>query len=420
MMMRSKTDNTVMRRMNRAMVIKALRLRGPMARIDIGQLTGLSPATITTISADLILEKAILELDDTPTLVYPLPRGRPMVRINLNPNAAMIIAAKISIDCIELVLANFAGMIIARKTTNRATNGMSSEVFGRALASTVSLFLKENNLEPHEIARIGVAAQGLVDARSGIILWSPAFRNHNIHVTAPIQEKLGIPCSLANDANMIAEGLMAKERFGFTGNAVIVFMGYGVGMGLVIDGAVYHGNSGAAAEFGHMNHLPGGALCRCGRYGCIEAYVSDYGILRSAEKPLDKNQPSTIAVDPALMRRLENAARCGDLDAVAAYQKAGRAMGFGLARVIALFNPDRIILAGPGICAFDLIEPSMSAAIEEGIVDELRLKVKIETIPTEFDMIIAGTIDTTLRHLDSEVFANGPQATTSAFMAMQI
>jgi predicted NBD/HSP70 family sugar kinase len=409
-----------MRRMNRAIVIEALRLRGPMARTDIGQLTGLSPATITTISADLILEKAILELDDTPTLVYPLPRGRPMVRINLNPNAAIIVVAKISIDCIKLVLANFAGKIIARKMVKAATNSRSSEVFGRAMVSAVRLFLDENDLEPHEIARIGVAAQGLIDARNGIILWSPAFRNRSIHVTAPIQEKLGIPCSLANDANMIAEGLMSQERFTFTGNAVVVFMGYGVGMGLVIDGAVYHGNSGAAAEFGHMNHLAGGALCRCGRSGCIEAYVSDYGILRNAEKPFDKGQPSTIAVDPSLMRRLENAARCGDPDAMAAYHEAGRAMGFGLARIIALFNPAWIILAGAGIRAIDLIEPSMNTAIEEGIVDELRLNVKIETIPTDVDMIVVGTIDVTLRHLDSEVFANGPQAAPSVSLAMQI
>lgn len=418
--MRSKTDNTVMRRMNRAIVIEALRLGGPIARIELGQITGLSPGTITSICADLILEKAILELDDEPTFAYPLPRGRPMVRVNLNPNAARIVMVKISIDCIELVLANFAGNILARKLVNTTTNSLNSEAFGRLSVSAIGLFLIENKLEPFDIARIGIAAQGLVDARNGIILWSPAFRHQNIHVTSPIEEELGIPCFLANDANMIAEGLMARERHSFNGNAVIVFMGYGVGMGLVIGGTVYHGNSGAAAEFGHMNHMPGGALCRCGQYGCIEAYVSDYGILRSIESPLDKAQPSTIAVDPSLMHRLENAARCGDPAARAAYHEAGRAMGFGLARVIALLNPARIILAGPGIRSFDLIEPSMNAAIEEGVASELRLNIKIETIPTEIDMIVVGTIDTTLRHLDSEVFANGPKTVQSVAMELHI
>ncbi len=103
---------------------------------------------------------------------------------------------------------------------------------------------------------------------------------------------------------------------------------------------------------------------------------------------------------------------------MAAYQKAGRALGFGLARVIALFNPARIILAGPGIRALDLIEPSMKTAIAEGIVDELSFNIKIETIPTSVDMIIAGTVDATLRHLDKEIFAVRAIATPAAAMVL--
>jgi predicted NBD/HSP70 family sugar kinase len=414
--MRGKADSDLVRRQNRHIVLETLRLHGPMARVELGRITGLSPASITSISTQLIDEKAMLELADSIPRADHLRRGRPTVRVDLNPAAARVIALKISVDGVELALADFAGKIITRKKNPVATYNMDPAIFGRKVAVAVKDFLVENNLQPHQIARISVAVQGLADSRNGTIAWSPAFKARNIPVAAPIEEEIGVRCSVANDANMIAEGLMARDRYSYTGTAAVVFMGYGVGMGLVIDGAVYHGASGAAAEFGHMNHVPGGAMCRCGRAGCLEAYASDYGILRSAEKLSDTTAPPSTGVDPAVMLALEKAARAGDEDAVAAYQKAGRAIGFGLARMIALLNPDRIVLAGPGTRALDLIEPALRSAIEEGVVEELRRNVKIETVPIDTDMIITGTIDAALRHLDSEIFASGPMAIPSTII----
>lgn len=408
--MRGKADSDLVRRQNRHIVLEVLRLYGPMPRVDLGRLTGLSPASITTIANQLIDDKAMLELDEAPDRSDPNRRGRPTVRVDLNPKAARIIAMKISIDGIELVLVDFGGNIIARKTVALGTYEMKAEEFGKRAALTVQSFLHEHQLKAHDIAHIGIATQGVTDSLKGTIAWSPAFRARNIPVVEPIEQATGIKCSISNDANMIAEGIMAADRYSYTGTAAVVFMGYGVGMGLVIDGKVYHGATGAAAEFGHMNHIPGGAMCRCGRAGCLEAYASDYGILRNAENLSDQSSPLSLAVDHTVMLALENAARQGDAQAVHAYQNAGRAIGFGLARLIALLNPDRIVLAGPGTRALDLIEPALRAAIVEGVVEELRRQVKIETAPINTDMIITGTIAATLRHLDSEIFSSGPMS----------
>ena len=188
---------------------------------------------------------------------------------------------------------------------------------------------------------------------------------------------------------------------------VMVFLGYGVGMGLVIDGQVYHGPTGAAAEFGHMNHLPNGALCRCGRRGCVEAYAADYGILRLAKGEADTVPPTFDAVSEEDLLTLEARARAGDQHASTVYARAGEAIGFGLARLIALLNPGRIVLAGPGTRAMDLIEPHIKTAIDDGVVDELRRNVEIEAAPIGTDMITKGTIDSALRQVDREVFAQG-------------
>ena len=406
--MRGKADSDLVRRQNRHIVLEALRSYGPMARVDLGKMTGLSPASITTITTQLIGEKVMLELDEAPDRSDPSRRGRPTTRVNLNPLAARVIALKISISGLELVLVDFSGEIITRKKVSLATFEMGADEFSRHTLSIIQTFLDENKLDAEDVAHIGVAAQGVTDSVMGTIAWSPAFKQRNIPVVGPIEKKFGVRCTIANDANMIAEGVMAADGYSYDGTAAVVFMGYGVGMGLVIDGKVYHGATGAAAEFGHMNHIPNGASCRCSRAGCLEAYASDYGILRSAENRSDQLPPPSSAVDPAVMLALENAARGGDVDAAAAYAKAGRAIGFGLARMIALLNPDRIVLAGPGTRALDLIEPALRAAIEEGVVEALRAQVKIETAPINTDMIVTGTIAATLRYLDSTVFSNGP------------
>ena len=406
--MRVKADIDLVRRQNRHIVLEALRSYGPMPRVELGRQTGLSPASITSITTQLIEEQAMLELDEISTR-DPSRRGRPTVRVDLNPKAATVIAMKISIDGIELALSDFRGNIMARKTVPLATYNLDPTKFGDVAAQEIRNFLTDNGLAPHNIARISIATQGVADSRGGVVAWSPAFKARNVPIIDPIQNALGIPTTLSNDANMIAEGVMASDHQRYSGTTAVVFMGYGIGMGVVIDGNVYHGSNGAAAEFGHMNHIPNGALCRCGRSGCLEAYASDYGILRSAESLPDDTPPPSSAVDRTVVTALETAARRGDASAIAAYQKAGRAIGFCLARLIALLNPNRIVLAGPGTRALDLIEPALRAAIEEGVVDELRRDVKIETVPIHTDMIIIGTIGAALRQLDSEIFAFGPK-----------
>ena len=406
--MREKADIDLIRRQNRHIVLEVLRTHGPMPRVELGRKTGLSPASITSITTQLIDEEAMLELDEV-SMRDPARRGRPTVRIALNPKAATVIAMKVSIDGIELALADFTGKIIARRNFPLATYNSEPIAFGEKATTAISSFLSENKLSPSEVAHIGIATQGVADTRTGVVAWSPAFKARNVPLVAPIQRALGIPCSLANDANMIAEGVMSADQLRYTGTTAVVYMGYGIGMGLIIEGKVYHGSNGAAAEFGHMNHIPDGAICRCGRAGCIEAYASDYGILRNAKNLPDSTKPPSSAVDAALMFELETAARSGDANAISAYKKAGRAIGFGLARLIALLTPDRIVLSGPGTRALDLIEPSLRSAIEDGVVDELRRDVKIETIPITKDMIVTGTIGATLSHLDSQIFAFGPK-----------
>lgn len=406
--MRQKADSELVRRQNRGLVMSALREGGPMARIELGRYTGLSPASITSIIGQMITDGILQEIAEPGLPAIPMRRGRPLTQIGINPKAAHVVAVKISIAGMELALADARGVIIASHLSRRNTSEADPASFGMDVASDIGRFLASTPVPVRKVARIGVAVQGVADSRDGTIVWSPAFHARNIPVATVIEKQLGIRCNIANDANMIAEGMISADRRRYGGTAAMLFLGYGVGMGLVINGQVYHGPTGAAAEFGHMNHLPGGPLCRCGRRGCVESYAADYSILRWASGDPLTQPPCLTAVPEEDMQALEKRARSGDARARDAFAKAGEALGYGLARTIAMINLTRIVLAGPGLGAADLIEPHLRAAIADGVVEELRRDLEIETVPIGTDMIIRGTIEDALRRLDQEIFALGP------------
>ncbi len=406
--MNNRADSDLIRRQNRHLVLKSMRSASRAPRTELGRLTGLSLATITSITTQLLSEGLLIE--DSHGAQTEVRRGRPSVDLRLNAKATNVVALKLSIDRFEMVLADYAGTRVAHEVKAMPTYALRAHDVGCTAANLILAFLAVHNCLPQDVRIIGIAAQGAVETAVGHLVWSPAFAEANIALTEPIRKRTGIACSLSNDANMIAEGLMAREHYQYQGTAAVIFMGYGVGMGLVIDGKTHHGTTGAAAEFGHMNHIPHGALCRCGRAGCIEGYASDYGILRSAEGLPLTTPPPLHAVEPEIMLALEKAARCGDQSALQAYKQAGEAIGFGLARMIALLNPDRIVISGPGIRAFDLVEPAINAAIEKGVVHALRQNVKIEILAMDHDMIISGTIDKLLHDIDRGGFVRAEPA----------
>jgi predicted NBD/HSP70 family sugar kinase len=404
--MQEKADSELVRRQNRRVVLNALRHHGPLARIELGRTTGLSPASITSIASQLIAENILEELQAPFPLALSTKRGRPIVRLGITSSAAHVLAVNISIDAVRLAIADFNGRILHRTSLHIPTYNATAESFGASVVNAIDGLLKSSGFMPRAIARIGIAVQGLADDKAGTLMWSPAFLAKNIPLTEPITRQFGIPCLLANDANMIAEGILSDNPDQNRGTTATIFTGYGVGMGLIIDGKVYHGATGGASEFGHMNHIPHGAPCRCGRRGCIEAYAADYGIWREAMGTQDDSAPHE-AIDSEAMKALLKRAETGDVKAVAAFEKAGEALGIGIARLIAILNPDRIVIAGPGLNASQIIEPSLHRGVVAGVIEELRRNVVIEFVPFETDMILRGTIAAMLKAVDGDITAQG-------------
>ena len=418
--MLKKANSDLVRRQNRGLVLETLRQHGPLARITLGYQTGLSPASITSISGQLIDEGLVYSIIEDEEVSTQAKRGRPQTRLALNPQATNVLAISISVDGVELVFADFSGATREPIKLRLDTFATPKEDFGPRVADEIKANAKRLGIALTSIKRIGVAVQGVSDTITGEIPWSPAFRARDIPVVRPLERILGIPCSIGNNANMIAEALIATDRKKYGGTTAVVFLGHGVGLGLILNGVVFHGANGRAAELGHMNHIPDGPLCRCGRHGCLEAFSADYGIMRMANDRRGTDFDVHAAVRDDDMRELELAAEAGDTVATNAFNRAGEVLGFGIARLIALINPQRVVLAGPGTRAYDLLKDSVGEALRRGLVHDLRKNVEFEVVPFGKDMIATGTLVETLRHLDSDVYATGQKGTVIEFSGRKI
>lgn len=410
----AKADSDHVRRQNRSLVLSALRRRTRIARVDLGAETHLSPATITAITADLIAEGLVSSAsDDDPALEPadgPVRRGRPRVLLRLDASAGYVIAVRVTFNSLIVELVDFAGTVVGRREPEIRTLEETHESFPARLADEIRAFVAEAGLDLEQIAEIAIGAQGFVDAVAGSVMWSPAFRDRDMRLVGPLTAALGRPCTIFNDANMIAQALHEANPEVYNGTFAVIFVDHGVGAGLFIGDRLHHGAAGSAAEFGHMNHVPDGPLCRCGRHGCVEAYSADYAIFREASGLPPDTSPDDMRPSLATMKALETAAIAGDARARAAFAKAGEALGYGAARLMALVNPSRIVFTGGAMHAFPLFEPSLKAAIHEALVEDLHRYTVIETLPWESDLIMEGLKAYMLARLDREIFANPADA----------
>ncbi|MFC4233759.1 ROK family protein [Thalassospira xianhensis] len=412
--MSRRTDNDTPRQPSQIAILRFLRIHGPAARIDIGNATGLSPATVTSLTADLIAQGLVKETQGTPSSAngsngQSATRGRPKVLLDLVPGAACVIGVKLTINLVEIALGNFKGEIERSIQHSINTRDLDETSLVTTLCDLIDQFITDNrDIAPNPPVGVGIAIQGVADSNSGEIIWSPALRNRHIAITKPLRERFGGVVQMSNDANCIATAITQNNDLGGNGDFAVIMLGYGVGMGLVLNGAVYNGHFGAAAEFGHMKYQPDGPLCNCGRRGCIEAYIGDYAILRDASGLIDMPDANSLHPSEKQMMDLVKRARDGHEDLADLFRHAGKVLGYGIANLIALLGPERILITGSGARAYDLMEPEIERGLREAQVPELRSGPKIIHLPWDKDLALQGAIGQSLLRHDESMFANPP------------
>jgi len=221
-----------------------------------------------------------------------------------------------------------------------------------------------HDLGPQEVKGVGIGAAGLIDHATGRYLYGPNTGLRDLDLAQVISDTVGLPVSLDNDANCAAWG---EHRFGCgrgTRDFLCITLGTGIGGGFVFGGRPYRGAHGGAAEVGHMLVDPDGPLCGCGRYGCWEQFASGMALERFATKELP-DHPSSVLRAPVAGPTITAAARGGDAFAQELVARMARWVGWGLASLVNIFEPERIAVAGGIASDWDLFGDGAVTALNE-------------------------------------------------------
>ncbi len=265
---------------------------------------------------------------------------RPVLAVDLG--GTKIIAAAVVPD----------GKVVSRSYCLTLAAEGPKAVTGRLL-SAVSETLVRAKLKNSELAGVGIAAAGIIDAKKGVITTSPNLPGwHDVPLRDVIAERLGLVTYLVNDASAAALG---EHRFGAgkrLDNLIYLTVSTGIGGGIIIDGRLYTGTDGCAGEIGHMTIEAHGPQCHCGNLGCLEALASGWAVAKEAIRRVSQGERSSIIelvggrLESITAEMVSLAARQGDQLACDIVAKAGNYLGVGLANLVNIFNPELIVIGG--------------------------------------------------------------------------
>ena len=246
---------------------------------------------------------------------------------------------------------------------------------GSALTQTIADVAKEL-LAQHSVSSVGVSAAGFVSSDRKTMLAAPNIADWNgVDLDGQLTKLIGLPVVIENDANAAAWG---EAKFGAGKNQdhmMMLTVGTGIGGGIVVNGALYRGAYGIAAEFGHMRVVPDGHICGCGARGCFEQYASGNALLRHAREAINASPEvarnllsrgdGTVA--GLTGQAITEAARDGDPVALAAFNTTGQWLGAGIASLSVLLDPACVVIGGGVIDAGEILLKPTRESLERNM-----------------------------------------------------
>lgn len=266
------------------------------------------------------------------------------------------------------------------------------------LRDGIVAFISKCDVDVAKIIGIGISMPGFIDVKKGI---NHSFLNSpETDIISYIQEKIDLPVLIDNDSSLIA---LAEMRLGSAQdrkNVMVINIGWGVGLGMILNGALFRGHNGFAGEFSHIPVFKDNQkICSCGKTGCLETETSLFVILQKAIAGLGKGRMSVLKDlsldDPEIScDAIIGAASRGDTFAVEFFSEAGYNLGLGISILLTLFNPELIILSGRGAAAGKLWLAPIQQAINEHCIPKIAedTQIKISNLGNKADLIGAAAL----------------------------
>jgi glucokinase len=229
-----------------------------------------------------------------------------------------------------------------------------------------------------QISAVSLVVPGTVNVEEGAVVKAPNLPClDGFRLSAALTEQLHVPAILENDANAAAVGEMWQGAAVGCNTIICVTLGTGVGGGIILNGKLWRGVDGAAAEIGHMCVDPfGGVACTCGSRGCLEVFASATAIVRMTREASPRYPDSVLhGVEDRTAEMIFEAGQEGDELALEIFRRMGVYLGIGLANLINILNPEMIVIGGGVVNGWDLFEKHMHQQVEERAFPLLRVKI---------------------------------------------
>ncbi len=349
------------REINRSIVLNLVRARQPISRADLARAMDVRRGAVTLIVNDLLREGLIFEGATGETV-----RGRKPTFLYIDSRRRAVVAADIRASETFVMLADLLGNPMTGAIGFPTVRDPKKLI--ALLAERVTAVLADHP-EVDACEGLGVVVPGMVEHSTMRVLHAPTLGWRNVNLREGLAAALGVPVQIENSgrACALAQAWAMREDLGGTnGDLVFVSISDGVGVGVMIHGEVLRGRHNIAGEFGHLPLSLDGPRCSCGSNGCWEAYVSNPATLaRYFGRASDQRGPAPVEQRHFTVEDLIARARARDAKASAALDSTARYLGLGLASVINVLDPARVYVGGEITMAWDLIEPTVRAALAE-------------------------------------------------------
>ncbi|WP_405009975.1 ROK family protein [Kitasatospora sp. NBC_01539] len=341
---------------NQAVVLDAIRTAGSVSRVELAPLTGLTSQTVSNVVRRLLDAGLVAESGQAPssggkrrTLLSPRADGAYAMGVQLDPDVAVV------------VLVNLIGEVVASRRLRLTDPGVPADVVER-VAGAARRLAAGSGIDPARLLGTGIATPGPIDGRAGAVVSPPNFPGWGrVPLLDMFAAATGMPVAMDNDATAAAIGERWIGGRARAGSFLFIYLGTGIGAGIVLDNTVLHGDSGNAGEFGHMMVEPGPLICHCGGNNCLGPYVAPAAVIADLLDRHGRAAAERIGVTGAAealhgdWKALRQAARRDDPAARDAVRKAARLVGQAVRGAVTLLDVSRVVLGGGALRGIESI-----------------------------------------------------------------
>ena len=380
---------------SRGLVLDLVRFRGPISRVEIADLTGLTQGTISNVVRVLLAENLVQE-----TGARKYTGGQPRVMLTLNPRSRFSVGVQLDADWIVVVVVDAAGSVIARARVRGARSSTPQDVV-LAVAHQVDILLRATGIDRQLVVGLGVAAPGILDLQAGTILTARTLESwRDFPVRQALQDATDLQVHLDSDATAAAVGEFWGGGLEGSRAHCTVYMGASIGVGIVIEGSVYRGASSNTGPLGYLR-LPG----RPGTQRMtLEELAGPRAVAERARAEIAGGRGSSVQLSPdgdpfADFAAVANAAVLGDQLSDELIKESAEHLAAAVTTVVNLLDADSLVLAGPSFTtAGSIYLTIVRRHVEADFVAQARHGVSVELSINVADAGAVGAAALVLQH----------------------